>query len=171
MLFLAIWPATADATITKNEIGCAGSAEIVDGSKTYQLDANDSEVKVPRKGTINWEGSIETVTHNHSGEVTINVLGFSVSAGSWGPSQNASSASHLAGEKPIPSIMELVPPGKYAVEGFHKGDEGECAGKLTIDVAGSALSNPASIVAILGTIVSGVGLALAAVAKVKAATV
>lgn len=163
--FVLVGAGPAQATFTENDIGCAGSADIVDGDKTYRVDAADSTAKVPRQGTAHYEGTLDTVTHDHSGEVNINILGFKVNAGSWGPSKNALSLPEKKGEKEIPSIMNIAPPGKYVVDGFHKGNEGGCAGNITVDVQGSPLSSPFAIASILGTLVSGLAMALGAVTK------
>lgn len=155
----------AHATFTSNDIGCAGSADIVDRAKTYHVNADHSTAKVPRQGEVHYDASVQTITHNHHGQVSLHVLGSSISVETWGPSANASDKNQKSGVRDLPSALKNVPPGKYVVEGFHKGDEGECSGQITIDLQGSAFSSPFVLASFAGTIVGAVLLVLAGFAK------
>ena len=160
---IAMAAAPASAEFTTNTIGCGGSATVkAKNGKVYQLDANAAELTAPRDGTASWSGAITTVTHNHRGAVRLKLGPLSVTLGTWGPSPNAGNESKRSGIKQIPSIVSQVPPGKYVVTGFHRGTEGGCAGKVTIDLEGSIFSTPAGIVSVAGTVLSAVVLALAA---------
>ncbi|MGI8794529.1 MAG: hypothetical protein ACR2H3_15380 [Acidimicrobiales bacterium] len=153
----------ASATIDPpNSIGCAGSATITadDGTVT-QVDAADAEVTVPRSGNAAWNGSIATVTHNHSGEVSLAVGPANFALGSWGVSPNDDDENARKGVKEIPSTLGGVPPGRYVVSGFHQGDEGRCSGSIIVEVGGNPLTTPAGAGAAVGTLVTGGLLAMA----------
>jgi len=144
-----------------NAIGCAGSAVITDGTKNYSVDATDTTVRVPREGTAAYNGSISTVTHDHSGSVDLKVATVMIQVGSWGPSKNASNAAQSAGTKVLPAALKNVPPGRYDVYGSHSGSEGRCSGHVTVDVVGSPLSSPFGMGVAVLSAVSALGLLLA----------
>ena len=150
--------APAAAEFSENTIGCAGSAVITsDDGETYEVDAEDETVEVPRDGEAAWEGSISTVTHNHSGEVVLEVGPFGeVPLGDWGPSENADDESSASGVKELPAILEQVPAGSYDVSGFHEGDEGRCAGSVTVEIDGSPFDTPLGIANAVLTILTGI---------------
>lgn len=154
--------APASAEFDDNTIGCAGSAVITDDDgETVTVDASDSKVTVPTSGTARWEGSIDTVTHNHFGVVNLEIGPTSVELGSWGVSENADDEDRARGTKQLPSTLGGVPPGLYAVSGFHQGDEGRCSGAVTVEVEGNPLTHPAGAGAAVGTVITGGLLALA----------
>jgi hypothetical protein len=161
--------APASASFTTNTIGCAGSATISgsgsDSGKSVTINATDSKVTMLRQGVVNWHGSVTTPTHNNSGKVVIDLGYVKVTAGSWGPSKNASSKTSRSGVAHIPSALKYVPPGTYHMTGYHKGDEGECAGAIDVVFTGSIISTPVGIVAIIGTILSAFGVLFAGLAR------
>jgi hypothetical protein len=166
---LLVSAAPASATFTKNTVGCKGSAVITDkDGKTFSIDAADSKVKVPKEGSAAWQGSLGTVTHNHSGSVSLKVGLAKIELGSWGPSANASNQGSQSGVKEIPAAVKQLLPGKYVVSGSHNGDEGGCAGSIVVEVEGSALGTPAGIGVLIGTVVTGAGLAFVALGKAAA---
>ena len=143
-LFGVLGNAPAGAELTENTIGCEGSAVITGGDgETTTVDANDDEVTVPKDGEAAWEGSVATVTHNHSGKINLEVGPANVELGSWS-SPNDDDESSRRGTKELSSALGDVPPGKYDVSGFHQGDEGRCAGHVTVNVSGSIVSSPIS---------------------------
>ena len=153
----------AGATFTTNTIGCAGSAEITgdNGSRTT-VNANDPTAVVPRSGSASWSGNLDTVTHNHSGKVILNMGPFSVDVGSWGPSPNATNTASASGTTSLPSALEDAPAGRYSLEGFHVGDEGGCAGRMEVEIDDGAMSNAAGYAGPIGTVVAAGLLAYAA---------
>jgi hypothetical protein len=161
--------APASAAFTTNTIGCAGSATISgtgsDSGKSVTINATDSKVTMLRQGVVNWHGSVTTPTHNNSGKVVIDLGYVKVTAGSWGPSKNASNKTSRSGVAHIPSALKYVPPGTYHMTGYHKGDEGECAGAIDVVFTGSIISTPVGIVAIVGTILSAFGVLFAGLAR------
>lgn len=159
------WCAPAGAVLDDNTVGCGGHATITgsDG-KTYEADANDSTIKVPQDGSVAWQGSVQTVTHNHAGEIKVKIGPFDVSIDSWA-SKNESGQPSKSGTRDMPSALKDLPPGSYEISGHHKGDEGGCSGHATIEVQGSILGNTAGVVSVAGTVITGLGLGLAGVAK------
>ena len=158
--------APARATFTTNEVGCSGHATITGkNGKTYEVDAKDDEVKVPKDGTAAWQGAVTTVTHNHRGSVQLKLAFWGITLGSWGPSANAGGEPMKKGTKEIPSAVSLVPPGKYVVSGSHRGTEGGCSGNVTVEIEGSIFGSPVGIVSLGGTVLSALGLAVAAKAR------
>jgi hypothetical protein len=146
-LLLFGWAAPAHAEFTENTIGCAGSAVVHgdDGSAT-SVNADDSSVTLEdTSGNADYTGSVATVTHNHFGEINLEFGPAAIQVGDWGPSKNASNQNSKNGNKDLPSALSNIPPGKYDLNGFHQGDEGRCAGEMTVEVAGSILSSPISL--------------------------
>jgi hypothetical protein len=137
--------APAHAELTENTIGCAGSAVVRgdDGSST-SVNAEDASVTLSdTSGEADYEGSVQTITHNHSGEIRLEVGLGALKVATW-ESENDGDEASKSGVKVLPSETSNVPPGKYELTGFHEGDEGRCAGKMTVEVTGSILSNPIS---------------------------
>lgn len=156
----------AAAVLTENTVGCSGSAVITDpDGETYEADARDVSVEVPREGVASWKGSIGTVTHNHFGEVNLAVGPLDVQLGDWGPSRNADDESSSEGVEEIPDVLRYVVPGEYVVSGFHQGDEGGCKGHVVVAVDVSPFSTPAGMAAVTLTVLSGAGLVVSAIAK------
>ncbi len=160
------WCAPAGAVFDDNTVGCAGHATITgNDAKTYEADANDSTIKVPQEGTVAWQGSVQTITHDHAGEITVSVGPFDFTVDSWGPSKNDSNEPSKSGTRDMPSAIKNLPPGSYEISGHHKGNEGGCSGHATIEVQGSILGNAAGAVSVAGTVVTGLALGFAGVAK------
>jgi len=151
------WASPAGATINKpNTIGCAGHADIPEkNGKTVTIDATQSKAHVPRSaaGPVTYSGSVTTVTHDHHGYVAVVLGPFNIKFYTWGVSQNSSNKLSDSGTRKYPSEMKNVPPGEYRVKGGHFSPQGSCTGEMTLIVDGSPLSNPAGIVALVGTIV------------------
>ena len=169
-LFVFAAAAPAGAVFTENTIGCSGSAVLTaKNGTTYNANANATTIKVPRDGSANYQGSITTTTHNHKGEIDLEIGPFKIPVASWGPRPNDSNQNSKDGVKDIPSAFAQIPAGKYRLSGFHEGKEGRCAGWVNAEVTGSPLSTPTGIVALALTVVSGAGLAAAAMASAKKA--
>ena len=160
-VLLAAAPATA--TITRNDLGCAGSAKVTgaDGSVTV-VDANQPSAVVPRRGSASWSGSLATATRDHFGEVTLRLGAVDVQVGRWGPSPNASNLTSAAGMTDLPSALEQAPAGRYRVRGFHQGDEGRCEADMEVEIQGGAMANAAGYAGFAGTAVAAALLAFAA---------
>ena len=164
---VVLWSPPAAAEFTENDIGCDGSAVIEsDDGDTFDVNASDSVVEVPRDGTATWQGSVSAPTHNHFGEIVLRVGPLSVPVDDWGVSENANDESAANGVEELPSELSLVPPGRYRVEGFHDSDEGRCAGFVDVEVEGNPITTPVGAGAAAGTVITAALLALAAKAKV-----
>jgi hypothetical protein len=156
----------AGAILTNDKVVCTGSAIITDDDgKQYPVDAADSKATVPKNGTAAWQGSVSPPTHNHTGEVVLELPLTDIELGAWGPSPNTGNEPSRTGTKNIPSAVEQLPPGEYVVSGFHRGDEGGCTGTVTVVIEGGILSTPAGIVSVVGTVLTGGLLGLASMAK------
>ena len=155
--------ASADATVTRNDLGCAGSAKITGTDESVTVvDVNQPTAVVPRQGSASWSGSLATATHNHSGEITLRVGAVDVQVGQWGPSRNASDQTAAAGQTDIPSALQQAPAGRYRLRGFHQGDEGRCEADMEVEIQGGPLSNAAGYAGFAGTALAAALLAFAA---------
>lgn len=144
LLLLAVWPSSpAGAEFTTNEIGCAGSAVISGEGADVAVDADDQEARLSGPESAAWEGSTGTVTHNHAGSIDLAVGPASVEIGSWS-SENEGDESDRSGTEELSGALGDVPPGRYELSGSHAGDEGRCAGRMTVIIEGSIFSNPIS---------------------------
>lgn len=151
---LTVGPARpAAAELTENTIGCAGSAVVTDeDGGTTTVDAEDSTATLAGNGEAAYVGSVSTTTHDHFGEINLEVGPASIQIGSW-ESANEDDENEKRGTKELPSAVGDVPPGKYDVNGFHQGDEGRCAGHVTVEITGSILGSPISAASVaLGAI-------------------
>jgi hypothetical protein len=151
---LAIGATPAGAELTTNEIGCAGSAVITtDDGEQVTVNAEDDTVSLPAGAReAVWQGSVATVTHDHSGQIEVAVGPTNIQVGSWS-SPNAGNAPDANGTKKLPSALDNLPPGKYEVSGFHEGKEGRCEGRATIEVDGSIVGSPISAVSVVLAVV------------------
>jgi hypothetical protein len=155
-LFLAFGSGTASATIDEpNEIGCEGSATVVtDDGRRIEVDADQSEVTLPRKGLESaiYHGSTTEATHHHSGSVWVEIGPLKLKLGSWG-SPNDGGETSKDGTKKIPSGLDLGLPGIYTIKGEHHSDEGDCSGSLRLTLEGSPFSSPTGLGVLGGTVV------------------
>jgi hypothetical protein len=139
----------AGAELTDNKIGCKGSAVVTDeDGETTSVDAEDTSATLAGNGSAAYEGSVATVTHDHFGEINLEVGPTSIEIGSW-TSANKGNENSKRGTKELPSAIGDIPPGKYDVNGFHQGNEGRCAGHLTVEITGSILASPISAASVV----------------------
>lgn len=158
---VALAPASpAGAELTTNEIGCAGSAVISGEGPDVAVDAEDDEVRLSGPESAAWQGSVATVTHDHAGSIDLAVGPASIEIGSWS-SANDGDESSRNGTEELSGAVGDVPPGRYELSGSHQGDEGRCAGRMTVIIEGSVLSNPISagsvVLAVLGLVLLAFG--------------
>lgn len=148
-----------------NTLGCHGTAVITakDGKKVA-VTTDSKEIKLPREGTVTFEaGTLKPLLNNH-GDVSIQLGFLKVKAGEWN-TPNINLAIFVAGSKQLPKALKYAPPGKYEVTGEAIGSTGSCKGHFTIVLSGSPLSNPVGVAALVGTLISLVGLGLATRAR------
>jgi hypothetical protein len=137
--------APAHGEFTQNTIGCAGSAVLNgDDGSTTSVNAEDATVTLSdTAGEASYEGSVQTITHNHLGEIRLEVGLGALKLATWESANDGDEASK-AGVKVLPSETSNIPPGRYELTGFHEGEEGRCVGRMTVEVSGSLFSNPIS---------------------------
>ena len=156
--------APAGAEITRDTIGCSGTATVTaDDGTAVTVDAAATAVKIPRGDSALWHGEINKVTHDHEGSVDLRLGPVSVNLGTWGPSANKENKGTQDGVKDIPALLRQFPSVKWKLTGYHKGIEGQCEGEMTVEVEGSAASTAAAAVTgLAGTAAAAAGLVSAA---------
>ncbi len=157
---LLLFAAPAGAEITRDTIGCSGTATVAaDDGTAVTIDTSATSVKIPRGDSAVWHGEINKVTHDHEGSVDLKVGPISINLGKWGPTGNNQNLGTKDGLKEIPALLKQFPSVKWKLTGYHKGIEGQCEGEMTVEVEGSAASTAAAAVAgLAGTAVAAVGL-------------
>ena len=156
--------APAGAEITRDTIGCSGTATVTaDDGTTVAVDAAATAVKIPRGDSALWHGEINKVTHDHEGSIDLELGPISINLGRWGPTGNNQNKGTQDGVKDIPALIRQFPSVKWKLTGYHKGTEGQCEGEMTVEVEGSAASTAAAGVAgLAGTAAAAAGLVSAA---------
>ncbi|MEA2828357.1 MAG: hypothetical protein QOG43_2796 [Actinomycetota bacterium] len=152
--------APAGAEITRDTIGCSGTAAVTaDDGTAVTVDAAATAVKIPRADSALWHGEINKVTHDHEGSVDLKLGPVSFNLGQWGPTANNQNKGTADGVKDIPALLRQFPSVKWKLTGYHKGIEGQCEGEMTVEVEGSAASTGAAAVAgLAGTAAAAAGL-------------
>ncbi len=156
---LALFGSPAGAEITRDTIGCSGTATITaDDGTAVTIDSSATEAKIPRARSAAWHGEINRVTHDHEGSVDLQVGPVSINLGKWGPTANSQNAGTRDGVIDIPAVVRQFPPVKWKLTGYHKGIEGQCQGEITVEVEGSAASTAAAgVAALAGTAAAAAG--------------
>ena len=170
--FLGAAPATAEINGP-----CSGSGAFEKGTKaggpftvTAENVAPNEVIEVPLKDTVHWQGSIEGAsgTREFAGSVEVDLpwpLG-TATIDTWGGSTDKTGNE---GDKTY-SLSKTVPRGvEFEVTGQHS-ENGKvvCSGTVKVKVEGGPFDSPLTPIGIGGTVVSGVGLALAGLSKVAA---
>ncbi len=152
--------APAGAEITRDTIGCSGTATVTaDDGTAVTVDAAASAVKIPRGDSALWHGEINKVTHDHEGTVDLKLGPLTINLGTWGPTANSQNKGTQDGVKDLPAIVKGFPSVKWKLTGSHKGLEGQCEGEMTVEVEGTAASTAAAAVAgLAGTAAAAAGL-------------
>ncbi len=152
--------APAGAEITRDTIGCSGTATVTaDDGTVVTVEAAAAAVKIPRGDSALWHGEINKVTHDHEGSIDLELGPLSFNLGRWGPSANKENKGTADGVKDIPALIRQFPSVKWTLTGYHKGIEGQCEGAMTVEVEGSAASTAAAAVAgLAGTAAAAAGL-------------
>ena len=131
--------APAGAEITRDTIGCSGTATVTaDDGTVVTVDAAAAAVKIPRGDNAAWHGEINKVTHDHEGSIDIELGPVKINLGQWGPTANNENKGTQDGVKDLPALLKQFPSVKWKLTGYHKGTEGQCEGELTVEVEGSA---------------------------------
>jgi hypothetical protein len=156
---------------------CSGSGAFEKGTKAdgpFTVTAEDvapgEVIEVPIKDTVHWQGSIDGVSGDRefSGFVEVDLpwpLG-SATIDTWGGSTDKTGNE---GDKSY-NLPKAIPRGvEFEVTGEHSEDGTVvCSGTVKVKVEGGPFDSPLAPVGIGGTVVSGVGLAVAGLSKVAA---
>ena len=115
-------------------------------------------ITIPRSDTVDWQGSVTAPPGTYSGSVWVELpppFG-QVEVDSWsGDSQTTSNSGSR--EYDLPS---LVPAGvEIVVGGEHTDDNGSCSGSVTVEIDGGPFSSPLTAVSLVGTALTGAGMA------------
>jgi hypothetical protein len=164
MVAVLLAAAPASGEITRDTIGCSGSATVTaDDGTPVVVDMAAKSVTIPRGDSAVWRAESNRVTHDHSGSIDLKLGPLSINLGRWGPTANGQNQSTQDGLKDIPALVKQFPSVKWKLTGHHRGIEGQCEGEVTVEVEGSAASTAAAGVAgLAGTVAAAAGLAAAA---------
>jgi hypothetical protein len=162
--FAFILPMPAGAAPSVVAGPCQGTGAFQAGKFTKTA-AETGVVEIPRKDTVAWEGSITGVTGEsaYAGAIELETpAGLpTISIDSW---KGTSDATSNKGEKKY-DIPSWVPANvEFKVKGSHTQGGITCAGYVKLKIKGSALG-PFSIGSLIGTVLTGLGLAVAGKAK------
>lgn len=133
------------------------------------VDAADTGVvTLPRKDTVDWQGSVSGAPGAYSGSIWLELpppFG-KVEIDSWnGTSTNTANS----GSKDY-DLPTLLPAGvEFKVAGEHKDANGICSGSVRLEIEGGAFDSPIVWGALVATALTGTPLALMLIAMVKAA--
>jgi len=155
------------AVMTKNDTGCAASANITDttGNIISTPDQDAVEIKMPRTGNVDWRASVAKAATKYHGAFSLDLGVKKVSPPSWkfkgGPQRDLFNN----GVTKMPRSLKYVPPGKYKAAGFRTGDGLTCEGYATLVIEGSPFKSPTGIAIMAVTLLSFIGLLRAGRAK------
>lgn len=146
--------APALATIRETGIHCSGNAVITDGTKTYNINAANATATIPYSGKAAWQGSVAPATHDHSGEVFVDLGFIDAVVGEWAsPNEKSESARSGVKEYDLPS---WVPPFQLRIGGSHTGKEGSCSGEVLVNLDGDWKTDPAALIVLAATAATGI---------------
>jgi len=139
---------------------CTASGTWSAAGITVDAETADGVVTVPRSDTVSWEGSVAAPPGEYSGSVWVELpppFG-QVEIDSWsGNSQTTSNRGVYEYDLPA-----LVPAGvEFVVGGEHTDANGSCSGSVTMEIDGGPFSSPLTAVSLVGTALTGAGMALA----------
>jgi hypothetical protein len=129
----------------------------------------DDVVVIPQEDTVAWEGGIAGAAPGQtgpereiSGEVEVDVAGVTtIKIDDWGgPSELYANSGEY--EYEVPDVLVNV---KMKLQGEHREGSPVCGGSVYIQVDGSAFSNPLTIAAIVGLVLTAWGLFIAGSVK------
>lgn len=150
---------SAGASI-KGTNGCQATGTWREAGLTIDAATATGVITIPRKDTVDWQGSVAAPPGVYSGSVWVELpppFG-EVEVDSWsGDSQTTSNAgSH---EYDLPS---LVPAGvEITIAGEHADENGQCSGSVKVQLEGGAFDSPLTAVSLAGTALTGFGVAVA----------
>ena len=153
---------------------CTGSGDFEDGTKDagpFTVDGNTSDVvEVPLKDTVRWQGAIDGVSGEREFAGLIEVdLPWPLGAATIDTWDGSTDETGNKGDKSY-DLPSAIPRGvEFEVSGQHSEDGTVvCSGTVKVKVEGGAFDSPLAPVGIGGTVISGIGLALAGLSKAAA---
>jgi len=158
---LVLLPMVAHADVTG---GCTGVV-IIDGIEYGpENDTPDNPIVVPDRAgvTAEWAGEVPFANTNFAGEAGIVVGPTTIRFASWSGA-NSEDIRAAAGTYSLDELKAELPvdvgvAGIYQVKGFHEADGGRCTGMVFVKFEGNPLSTPLGVVAVVGIIISALGL-------------
>ena len=150
---------------------CTGSGDFEDGTKDagpFTVDGDTSDVvEVPLKDTVHWQGAIDASgERDFSGSIEVD-LPWPLGAATIDTWDGSTEETGNDGDKSY-DLPSAIPRGvEFEVSGQHSEDGSVvCSGTVKVKVEGGAFDSPVAPVALGGTVISGIGLALAGLSKV-----
>lgn len=158
------FPSSATAAPATVSGPCDGSGAFEKGGFTKTA-AETGVVEIPRTDDVDWQGTITGVSGEqaYAGHIDVELpppFG-SLKIDSWGgrtDSTGNSGTKHYDIPGAVPANVE------FSVQGAHTQGTAKCSGSVKLKLKGSAL-NPFSIGSLVGTVLTGAGLAVAGRAK------
>ena len=158
---LLLLPAVASADVTG---GCTGVVFIEGVEYGPQNDTPNNPIVVPDRAvvTAEWAGEVPFANTNYFGEAGIVVGPTTIRFASWAGA-NPEDIRAAAGTYSLDELKAELPvdvgvTGIYQVKGFHDADGGSCTGMVFVKFEGNPLSTPLGVVAVVGIIISALGL-------------
>lgn len=158
---LMLLPTVASADVTG---GCTGVVFIDGVEYGPQNDTPDNPIVVPDRAgvTADWAGAVPFANTNFAGEAGIVVGPTTIRFASWAGA-NADDIREASGTYSLDELKAELPvdvgiAGLYEVKGFHEADGGRCTGVVFVKFDGNPLSTPLGVVAVVGIIISALGM-------------
>jgi len=158
---LLLLPTVANADVTG---GCTGVVFIDGVEYGPQNDTPDNPIVVPDRAgvTADWAGEVPFANTNFAGEAGIVVGPTTIRFASWAGA-NTEDIRQAAGTYSLDELKAELPvdvgvAGIYQVKGFHEADGGRCTGMVFVKFEGNPLETPLGVVAVVGIIISALGL-------------
>jgi len=144
---------------------CAATAEVNGKLYTPAHDTPGNPIRLPKRGTILYQGTTRTVTSPHHGSLAVSVGPTRITIYSWA-STNAKRKLSAAGHKDLASTYAKLPfsiAGIYRITGYHY-SQGRlyCSGFAYVAFDQSPFVTPVGVFAEAGTVLTAAGLVLAA---------
>ncbi|MDO8389615.1 MAG: hypothetical protein Q7V57_03925 [Actinomycetota bacterium] len=169
LLFGAVMVGSGSPAAAQLEGECSGSGVWKDSDLAVDAESvGDELVTIPRKDTVDWQGSVSGPPGEYSGSIWIELpppFG-KVEIDNWG---GTSDNNNNAGSEDY-DLPKLVPAGvEFKVVGEHTDSNGHCEGYVRLEIEGGAFDSPIIWGALVLTALTGGPLALLLIAMVKSA--
>lgn len=157
---------------------CEAQGTIHETGLTIDPSVSDGPFEVPLEGTVDWSGQVgaggqDTDPRSTDGAIAViapplidklaDVAGGLLEFRDWGDDDAVSTAEADTDTYELPSFTPRDT--EILVEGFHDDPVGNCDGHVTVIVEGSALDSPLAVASLAGTVITGAGVVVAALAR------